>query len=135
VGWLAWGRIRIVHTEVEGRLLAALDREQIRSYRMRHDLRQATRNAEETRVELEEARTSLRLERRDDATTPSERIVTVPAEDTERSVALPFPFLVVGALLGLTAGVTIARRHRGPAFVVPDTIPDELELRELDLRR
>jgi hypothetical protein len=135
VGWLAWGRIRIVQTEVEGRLLAALDREQIREYRMRHDLRQATRNAEELRAELAESSTSLRLEPREDATTPPERIVTVPAEDIERNVALPFAFLVVGALLGLTAGVTIARRHRGPAFVIPDTIPDDLELRELELRR
>jgi hypothetical protein len=50
-------------------------------------------------------------------------------------VLWPIVVLTVGVALGLAAGVTIGRRRRVPAFVVPDTIPDELEMQELDLRR
>lgn len=134
VGWLAWGRIRIVHTEAEGRLLAALDSETTRFYRVRHELGRAEHRAEDLATELDEVNAELRTERRD-ATTPPERIVTIAAEDGDRNEVWPIAALTVGVALGLAAGVTVGRRRRTPAFVVPDTIPDDFEQRELDLRR
>ena len=132
VGWLAWGRIRIVHTQAEGRFLSQLDRQEIRSYRMRSDLRQATRRLEDLTTEIDDVRAELRLERAD-ATTPSERTITVQAKGDGRG-AMWLIALFVGLVVGAAAGVATARRRRAPAFVVPDTIPEDLETRAPALR-
>jgi hypothetical protein len=133
VGWLAWGRIRIVHTEAEGRFLSQLDRQEIRSYRMRSDLRQATRGLEDLTTEIDDVRAKLRLERAD-ATTPSERTITVQAKGDRRGAMWLIAALFVGLVVGAAAGVATARRRRAPAFVVPDTIPEDLDTRAPALR-
>jgi hypothetical protein len=133
VGWLASGRIRIVHTEAEGRFLSQLDRQEIRSYRMRSDLRQATRRLEDLTTEIDDVRAELRLERAD-ATTPSERTVTVQAKADGRGAMWLIAALFVGLVVGAAAGVATARRRRASAFVMPDTIPEDLETRPPALR-
>jgi hypothetical protein len=133
VGWLAWGRIRIVHTEAEGRFLSQLDRQEIRSYRMRSDLRQATRRLEDLTTEIDDVRAMLHLERAD-ATTPSERTLTVQAKDDGRGAMWLIAGFIVGLVVGAAAGVATARRRRAPAYVVPDTIPEDLDMRAPALR-
>lgn len=129
VGWLAWGSIRIVHTAREGELLAALDRQELEAWKVRHDLRRAEHEMEDLRAELDEVRSDLRFERMN-AVTPSERIVTVPTGERD---AAGFGFAWWLALLGVTAafgaGLAIGARRRGDqaAIVVPDTVPDDLE--------
>jgi hypothetical protein len=65
------------------------------------------------------------------AVVDDEPIVRVEPE-TEASVT--WWIAVVAVILGLGAGALIGRR-RGPAFVVPDTIPDDLDDRRLETTR
>jgi hypothetical protein len=41
---------------------------------------------------------------------------------------------MLGCALGLAAGVAIGRWRREPAIVVPDTVPDSLDVREHAVR-
>jgi hypothetical protein len=138
IGWLAWGRIRIVHTRYEGALLHRLDRDVMQDYRRRLDLRRAERAAEETREELTRARDELRALRLGSirATTPTElRVTTTAAPPTapgESSVTWWIALLTCA--LGLAVGVAIGRHRVVPAIVVPDTVPDDLDDRELTVR-
>jgi hypothetical protein len=138
VGWLAWGSIRIVHTQQEGRLLAELDRDELEAWKVRQDLRRAGQQTEDLQAELEEARSDLRSERME-AVTPSERIVTVPAAERD-GAGIGFAWWL--ALLGMTAafgaGLVLGARRRmrrDPPFVVPDTVPDDLVESEPALSR
>jgi hypothetical protein len=137
IGWLAWGRIRIVHTRYEGTLLRRLDRDVMQDYRRRIDLRRAERAAEEMREELGQVRDELRSLRQGsiEATTPTELRPTTAvvrhAAAGESSVT--WWIALLGCALGLAAGVAIGRR-RAPAIVVPDTVPDDLVEREPAVR-
>jgi hypothetical protein len=134
VGWLAWGSITIVHTKAEGGLLADIDRMEREASRMRYelsrDVRDATRDLEALRLELMEARADLRLERLN-ATTPSERIVAVPAaQPVQRPSGWPWAFALVAAGLAFGGGLALGARRRrraGASIVVPHTVPDDLE--------
>jgi hypothetical protein len=138
IGWLAWGRIRIVHTPYEGALLHRLDRDVMQDYRRRLDLRRAERTAEEIREELTRVRDELRALGQGSipATTPTELRVTPPAAPpaapSESSVTWWIALLTCA--LGLATGVVISRHRVGPAIVVPDTVPDDLDDRELTVR-
>ena len=100
---------------------------------MRSDLRQATRQLEDLTTEIDDVRAELRLERAD-ATTPSERTITFQAKGDSRGAMWLIAALFVGLVVGAAAGVATARRKRAPAFVVPDTIPEDLETRAPALR-
>jgi hypothetical protein len=138
IGWLAWGRIRIVHTRYEGALLHRLDRDVMQDYRRRLDLRRAERAAEETREELTRVRDELRALRPGSirATTPTELRVTTTAAPlaAPRESSVTWWIALLTCVLGLTVGVTIRRRRLGPAIVVPDTVPDDLVEREPAVR-
>ncbi|MCI0634935.1 MAG: hypothetical protein L0206_13615 [Actinobacteria bacterium] len=128
VGWLAWGSIRIVHTEQEGRLLAKLDRDERDARTLRHDLRRADRETDDLQARLDAVKSDLRSERMN-AVTPSERIVAVPA--TERDGAGPglaMWLAVLGAIAALFVGIVLGthRRRDVTGLVVPDTVPDDL---------
>jgi hypothetical protein len=127
VGWLAWGSIRIVHTEREGEMLANLDRQQVEEWRLRQDLRRSVRDAEDLAIELGEAKAALRLERLD-ATTPSERVVAVPTAAEDDGAGFAWWQTLLGAAIGLGAGLWLGRRRRvRDTFVVPDTVPEDLD--------
>jgi len=128
VGWLAWGSIRIVHTQQEGRLLAELDRLEGQGWKVRHALRRAEHRMEDVQTELDEALSDLRIERVH-AVTPSERIVTVPGAGRDGVTSDVAWWLVLfGVAVVFGTGVALgAHRRRSPrAFVVPDTVPDDL---------
>lgn len=127
VGWLAWGSIRIVHTEQEGALMAALDRAETERWRIRTDLRRAERNLDGLSAELGDARSELRLERID-AGTPSERIMTISAEQGRERVVVWWP-VAAGLLAALALGgwVGVRRPRAYERIAVPDTVPEDLE--------
>lgn len=129
VGWLAWGSIRIVHTQQEGRLLAELDRNELEAWKVQHDLRRAEHQMEDLQAEFDEARSDLRFERMN-AVTPSERIVTIPqAEPDGAGFGLAWWLALLGVTAAFGGGRVLGARQRRArdAIVVPDTVPDDLE--------
>jgi hypothetical protein len=122
VGYLAWGSIRIVHTEAEGALLAAADRDAASIYRLRHDVNHAERELLRLEDDLREKTAALRLERVD-ATTPSERVIVVGSPADRRSDVGRWATLAVVGIVAVGAGVVLGRASRRPKFSVPDTIP------------
>ena len=128
VGWLAWGSIRIVHTESEGKLLAALDLEEREAWKTRYELRRTERDMESLEAELDEVRADLRLERMS-ADTPSERTVALPAaQPDEGGFGAGWWLALAGVAVGLGAGLALGVRRRRPRVdVVPDTVPNDLE--------
>ena len=134
VGWLAWGWIRIVHTEREGTLLAEIDHKDIEVSRTRYELRKTERALEGARAQLDETRSDLRLERTN-AVTPSERIVAVPIASRDRGLFGSVWWLALLAVVATFGGgfALGARRRVRDRVVVPDTVPEDLE--RLDLAR
>jgi hypothetical protein len=138
IGWLAWGRIRIVHTRYEGVLLRRLDRDLMQDYRLRTVARRAERASEEAAGELDRVRAELLALRQGtvEATTPMELRVTTSATPnaTPSESSVTWWIALLGCLLGLAAGVAIGRRRLSPRVVVPDTVPDDLDEREPAIR-
>jgi hypothetical protein len=125
VGWLAWGSIRIVHTEQEGELLAALDRQQVEEWRLRHDLRRAARDAGDLATELDEAKAALQLERLE-ATASSRPIVAVQAKAEHDEAGFAWWQTLLGVAIGSGAGLWLGRRRRlRDTVVVPETVPED----------
>jgi hypothetical protein len=124
IGWMAWASITIVHTEVEGRLFAALDR---RSDQIRH-VRADLRKADAVGAKLEARIASMGADLRERTMTlraVGTRLAAAKAEPpssqplvTWRQVAL-FTFALVSAAI-------LVRRRRRPDVDVPDTVPDDL---------
>jgi hypothetical protein len=123
IGWLAWADITIVHTETEGRMLAALDRRGTQIRRLRDDLRRAGGIQEKLEgkidtlgVDLRERTMALRLE-----------AANTRAAATEREPEAARP-LVAGWEAGLLAVALVLAavliRRRRLRVVVPDTVPD-----------
>jgi hypothetical protein len=130
VGWLSFARIRIVHTEAEGQLLAELDRLHLEAARTVLDLRHAERDLEGLQAELADVRRDLRLERVG-AITPSERIVTVSAAEPVEPGSGPAWWLVLaGTVVAFGAGLVLGVRRRRIAVVIPDPVPEDLETLE-----
>ena len=129
IGWLSFARIRIVHTEQEGVLLAELDRQELEAWKVRHDLRKTEREVDGLQAELGEARSDLRFERID-AVTPSERIVAAPAAERDFSpLGSAWWLALVGVVAAFGGGLALGARRRRvrDAFLVPDTVPYDLE--------
>ena len=125
IGWLAWGRIRIVHTPFEGLLLQRLDRASKRMSRIEFERRRA---AERAGAELGELKTLPRLSRPlmpEPAFPPTIRVVESPGASVTWWIA------AIAALVGVGLGVALARLRAGPGIVVPDTVPDDLDQRIL----
>jgi hypothetical protein len=128
VGWLAWANITIVHTEAEGRMLAALDQRGTQIRRLRDDLRRANgiQEKQEARVatlgsDLRDRTASLRAANTKLAAAPPERVSRRP--------------LIAGWEIGILAiailaAALVVRHRRRPRVVVPDTVPDELVERD-----
>lgn len=128
IGWMAWASITIVHTEMEGRLLAALDRRFMRILHVRGDLRKA----DAVGAKLEDRLASLGADLR-------ERTIALRVAGTRMATPRPEPAparpLIAGwevALLAVALVTTaiIVRRRRGPRVRIPDTVPDELVEKE-----
>jgi len=121
IGYLAAGRIRIVHTKMEGELMSTLDRRDMDIYRLRGAVRRAERDTRSLEEALEVRSEALRLERLD-ATTPSERVVAVVVAadglDGRTWIGLTAA-IAVAVVIGFSVGRTRGRRRP----VIPDTIP------------
>lgn len=128
IGWMAWASITIVHTEVEGRLLAALD---ARSNQLRH-VRGDLRKADAVTAKLDERIASLGADLR-------ERTMALRVAGTKLAAPRPEPAparpLIAGwgvalLALALVAAAILVRRRRMARVRIPDTVPDELVERE-----
>ena len=128
IGWLAWASITIVHTEAEGRLLAALDERSRQILHMRGDLRKA----EAVTARFENRITSLGADLR-------ERTMALRLAETRSAGVRPDPaggrplatwWEVALLSLALVAAAVVLRVRRRPRLVVPDTVPDGLVERD-----
>lgn len=104
----------------------------------RRDVRRQERLAAE-RLERSEATHArdLAMAREETATLEARIAELRAASARDEEPLVPGWAVVIAAIVvavGILAAAIVRRRHE-PSFVVPDTIPDELELRELDLRR
>lgn len=131
IGWLATGRIRIVHTRYEGTILRRLDRRAIQISRLEVELRRAERAAE--RAGAPRPRFSPPIPLREPAPAPASSIVRV--ESPPEGASVTWWVAVLSCVLGLGAGVALGRRRSDRALAVPDTVPDDLDAREPSLRR
>jgi hypothetical protein len=131
------GWIDVVQTPEERRLFElARDRQD--------DLRAATnrvrdlqRREEALRAELESVETSLRertLSLREavaalgrEETTSSTLRRRLARTDDAPATSVTWYVVAIALAFGLAAGVALGRRRREPRFVVPDTIPDDIE--------
>jgi hypothetical protein len=131
--------IYVAPTRQEALLRERVDRLVWRVAHTRQEVRRHEREAVE-RLELTQDAQAreLALAREEVATLESRigELRAASARDEEPMV--PGWAVVIGAVVlaaGILSAAAIARRRREPEFVVPDTIPDDIELGELDLRR
>jgi hypothetical protein len=128
----------VAPTRQEALLLSRLDRLSWRLTDARQEGRAKERQALEKLVRSQQIRAREQTLAREEIATLEARIAelrTAPAPDEQPLVpgwAVAFAALVLTVGIAATA---IVRRRDAPAFVVPDTIPDEIALEELDLRR
>lgn len=127
------GRFVIAPTRAEGRAMVRIDRLAARVHVARQRVVARTR-PERKRLEGELAdRTELlRLSQArvsELATAPVVRVVTTPEPSVTWWIAL------LACVVGLVVGLAVGRRRIEPSIVVPDTVPDDLEDRELALPR
>ncbi|HSJ50681.1 MAG TPA: hypothetical protein VLA90_05275 [Actinomycetota bacterium] len=129
IGWLAWGRVRIVHTPFEGQLLERLDRVAARSSRFEFQLRRSERALEKANAEIDQLAGLWGLSRPAPPVVeplPGPAIGSVETRVIETSVT--WWVAVLAAVAGLGLGITLTRRRQAhPKVVVPDTIPDDLD--------
>lgn len=128
VRWLGLGLISIVHTSYEAVLLDRVAHERTVADRLEVVLRRSERKAEDLRARLDALVQRLRDERAE-ATTPIEIAGIRPVLRTALvdGPSVTWWIALLALVSGLGAGVAIARRRPEPAFVVPDTVPEELE--------
>lgn len=128
VGWLAWGDITIVHTSLEGRLLATRDRAKAQIGALQRVLRRAEGEnaelAERFAAELHATRTAIRTSDRDVDVAAGGADVrgAVPAEPSDG------PSWWLGTLAGLAVGAlgtwALLGHRRHTRETVPLTQPD-----------
>jgi len=128
VGWLHWGLISIVHTPYEGLLLDRVARERAEGEKLRVVLHRSERETDDLRARLEALVERLRT-RNAEATTPIELADAGPIVDVGPvdGPSVTWWIAILACIVGIGIGVAVARREREPAFVVPDTVPDDLE--------
>jgi hypothetical protein len=128
VRWLGLGLISIVHTPYEAALLDRVARERTEADRLEVVLRRSERKADDLRARLDALVQRLRDER-GEATTPMELAGLRPVVRTAvvDGPSVTWWIALLALVCGLGAGVALARRRPEPSFVVPDTVPEELE--------
>jgi hypothetical protein len=133
------GAFFVAPTRQEALLLSRVDRLTWRVAHARQEGRRQERQALERLERSQETHARELALAREEAATLEARVVDLRAASAREEEPLVARWAVVIAALvlavGILAAAAIVRRRHGPALVVPDTIPDELELRELDLRR
>lgn len=133
------GAFYVAPTRQEALVRARVDSLTWRLADARQDGRREERQAAE-RLERSEATHARELAlAREETATLEARIAELRAASARYEEPMVAGWAVVIAAIvvavGILAAAVIVRRRHEPSFVVPDTIPDELELRELDLRR
>ena len=130
----------VAPTYREAALLARVDRLSWRLAEARQNTRQERRTAETFDHRLDAQRHEL-AEAEVRVATLEAQLAEVRASaanaDAPRTPLVPGSALIAAAVLvavGSVMAATIVRRRRMPEFVVPDTIPDDIETREPALR-
>lgn len=128
----------VAPTRQEALLLARVDRLSWRLTHARQEGRAKERRALEKLERAQEIGARERTLAREEIATLEVRIAELGATPARDEQPLVPGWAIVVAALILAAGIAaakIVRSRDAPAFVVPDTIPDEIGLEELDLRR
>lgn len=123
IGWMAWASITIVHTEVEARLLAALDK---RSNQIRH-VRADLRKAEAVGAKLETRMASLGADLRErmmSLRALGARLSATRAEPPSSRPLVTWWQVALFTVALVTAAILVRRRR--PDVIVPVTVPDDL---------
>lgn len=128
IGWMAWASITIVHTEAEGRMLAALDDRSKQMMRLRDELRRA--DGVQERLESSIASLGARLRESTIALqVAGTRLASARPATTSGAPLITWWEVVLLAVALVTAAIVV-RRRRGPPVRIPDTVPDSLVEKE-----
>jgi hypothetical protein len=128
----------VAPTRQEALLLSRVDRLSWRLTHARQEGRAKERQVMEKLERVQETGAREMTLARGEIATLEARIAELRAAPARDEQPLVPGWAAAAAALALAVGIVaaaIVRRRDAPAFVVPDTIPDELELQELDLRR
>lgn len=128
IGWLAWADITIVHTEAEGRMLAAIDRRGMQIRRVRSELRRAEGIQEKQERRIDALGSELRERTMDLRATDARMADVEPRPPTERPSIAGWEVWLLAMALVLSAA--LVRRRRRSRVLVPDTVPEELVERD-----